>query len=98
MKLNCQPNEKEGKFLLNEIMQAGNFGRYDDRIARGAKRFMGSKVSSSISHAIEKQSTISVSSLTIPKKFSGNHSSVCITGFGGSWSCGGISSMENENS
>lgn len=27
----CKPNEKEGKWLLNEIMLAGNFGRSDER-------------------------------------------------------------------
>lgn len=28
----CKPNEKEGLFLLSEILQAGDFGRYDKRI------------------------------------------------------------------
>ena len=29
--LQCEPNEKEGKKLLAEIMQGGNFGQCDER-------------------------------------------------------------------
>lgn len=32
----CDPNEKEGRKLLDEIMQGGNFGQYDER-GRGMK-------------------------------------------------------------
>lgn len=31
-KLIVEPNEKYGKFLLNEIVVAGNFGQYDERL------------------------------------------------------------------
>ena len=30
-KLIVPPNEKYGKFVLNDVLEAGNFGRYDKR-------------------------------------------------------------------
>lgn len=33
----CEPNERHGKLLLKEILVAGNFGHYDDRIHLNAK-------------------------------------------------------------
>lgn len=37
----CEPNERHGRFLLSEILVAGNFGRYDSRYQHEAteKRF-----------------------------------------------------------
>lgn len=46
----CTPNEVEGEFLLSEIMQAGNFGKYDERI----KRVEGSYMKVQCNHAFEK--------------------------------------------
>lgn len=36
-KLICEPSENEGRFLLNEVMQNGNFGQHDTRIKRIGK-------------------------------------------------------------
>lgn len=34
-KLLCEPDEKLGCFLLNEIMTTGNMGHHDERVAAG---------------------------------------------------------------
>lgn len=53
----CEPDEEEGKFLLNEIMLAGNFGKYDQRIKRETPSIpllRGKKVPRQLWHAWEK--------------------------------------------
>ena len=37
----CPADPEEGAFLLSEIMQAGNFGHYDERISREQKGLLG---------------------------------------------------------
>ena len=33
LELLCEPDDKLGAFLLNEVVQAGNFGHFDERLA-----------------------------------------------------------------
>ena len=36
-KMLCEPNEKEGRYILKEVMQNGNMGHHDERIKRVSK-------------------------------------------------------------
>lgn len=31
----CEPLEREGSFILSEVMRGGNFGHYDERLNHG---------------------------------------------------------------
>ena len=33
----CEPNEKEGRYILAEMMEGGNFGHHDKRIRKVAR-------------------------------------------------------------
>lgn len=48
----CSPNEKAGKQLLNEIMLAGNFGKYDSRIDRSNHHKLLPRVCGSIKRKV----------------------------------------------
>jgi len=49
-KMLCEPNEKEGRYILNEVMQNGNMGHYDTRIKRVSKNVKIQSVAASIQH------------------------------------------------
>ena len=36
-RLLCEPNEKEGRYILAEVMAGGNFGHHDERIKKVGK-------------------------------------------------------------
>ncbi|MDY3893451.1 MAG: nucleotidyltransferase family protein [Candidatus Cryptobacteroides sp.] len=38
LELLCEPDDKLGAFLLNEVVQAGNFGHFDERLAASRNR------------------------------------------------------------
>lgn len=48
--LNIEPNEKEGRFLMNEIMRGGNFGKYDNRFKSGRKHSKINTIKKNLTH------------------------------------------------
>ena len=46
----CEPDEKEGRYLLNEVMQNGNMGHHDHRIKRVCKNVKIQSVAANIQH------------------------------------------------
>lgn len=49
-KMLCEPDEKEGRYILNEVMQNGNMGHHDHRIKRVSKNSKIQSVAASIQH------------------------------------------------
>lgn len=49
-KMLCEPDEKEGKYILNEVMQNGNMGHQDHRIKRVSKNVKVQSVAANIQH------------------------------------------------
>ena len=49
-KMLCEPDEKEGRYILNEVMQNGNMGHHDQRIKRVSKNAKIQSVAASIQH------------------------------------------------
>ena len=45
-----EPLESEGRFILHEVMQGGNFGKFDKRIKKGGKRSKLQAVSAVLQH------------------------------------------------
>ena len=49
-KMLCEPDEKEGRYILNEVMQNGNMGHHDHRIKRVSKNAKVQSVAASLQH------------------------------------------------
>ena len=49
-KMLCEPDEKEGRYILNEVMQNGNMGHHDERIKRVSKNAKLQYLASAIQH------------------------------------------------
>ena len=49
-KMLCEPDEKEGMYILNEVMQNGNMGHHDHRIKRVSKNAKIQSVAASLQH------------------------------------------------
>ena len=49
-KMLCEPDDKEGRYILNEVMQNGNMGHHDQRIKRVSKNAKIQSVAASLQH------------------------------------------------